>query len=110
VRTWPAIFVPPLVFLALLSLNYSLEPPACEHQSRLTMHVTAAIALLIVLGCVALARRAWRGIGGGFPSDEEGPEMRARFAAVLALMLSSLSALSVAGLWLVQILMPACIR
>jgi hypothetical protein len=109
-RIWPALFVPPLVFLTLLSLNYALEPPACEQQQRLPMHLTAAIALLIALGGIALALRAWRSVGGGFPSDGPGLEERARFVAVIALMLSSLSALAIAALWLVQLLMPACIR
>jgi hypothetical protein len=109
-RIWPALFVPPLVFLTLLSVNYSLEPPACEQQQRLPMHLSAAVALLIALGGIALALRAWRSVGGGFPSDEAGLEARTRFIAVIALMLSSLSALAIAALWLVQLLMPACIR
>jgi hypothetical protein len=109
-RIWPALFIPPLVFLTLLSLNYSLEPPACEQQQRLPMHVTAAVALLIALGGIALALRAWRSVGGGLPSDEAGFEARTRFVAVIAVMLSTLSALAITALWLVQLLMPACIR
>jgi hypothetical protein len=109
-RIWPALYVPPLVFLALQSLNYALEPLACENQQRLPMHLTAAVALLVALGGVALALRAWRSIGGGMPHDEPAPEERARFVALLALMLSTLSTLAIAMLWVVQILMPACIR
>ena len=107
---WPALFVPPLVFLTLLSLNYSLEPLACGQQQRVAMHLTAAVALLIALGGIALALRAWRSVGGGPPSDDAGLESRTRFVAVIALMLSSLSTLAIAALGLVQLLMPACIR
>jgi hypothetical protein len=110
VRTWPAIFVPPLVFLTLLCLNYALEPYACEQQQGLAMHLTAGVSLLIGLGGIALALRAWRSIGGGFPTDEPGPEQRTKFAAVIALMLSTLSTLAIAMLWVVQVLMPPCIR
>jgi hypothetical protein len=72
--------------------------------------VTAAVSLLIAFGGIALALRSWRSVGGGFPSDEPGLEARTRFVAVIALMLSTLSALSIAMLWVVQLLMPACIR
>ena len=109
-RIRPALYVPPLVFLALQSLNYALEPFACENQQRLPMHVSAAVALLVALGGIALALRAWRSVGGRLPQDDPGPEERARFVALIALMLSSLSALAIAMLWVVQILMPACIR
>jgi hypothetical protein len=110
VRTWPAIFVPPLVFLTLLSLNYALEPPACEQQSRLAMHVAAAVALLIALSCVGLAARAWRSVGLTFTTDDPGEETRTRFGAVIGLMLSVSSALSISMLWVVQLILPACVR
>jgi hypothetical protein len=109
-RIWPALFIPPLAFLTLLSLNYALEPAACGNQQRLPMHLTAGVALLVALGGIALALRAWRSVGGGLPGDEPGPEERARFAAVIGLVLSSLSTLAIVMLWVVQVLMPACIR
>lgn len=109
-RTWPALFIPPLVFLTLLSVNYALEPYACEQQQRLAMHLTAGASLLIGLGAIALALRAWRSVGGGFPTDESGPEHRTRFASVIALMLSTLSTLGIAMLWVVQVLIPPCVR
>lgn len=108
--TWPALFVPPLVFLTLLSLNYAMESPSCEYQMRWPMHVTAAIALAIALGGVALAWRGWQGVGGGLAGDSPDAEERRRFTAVMALMLSSLSSLAIVMLWVVQIIMPPCIR
>ncbi|HYC48895.1 MAG TPA: hypothetical protein VED01_25735 [Burkholderiales bacterium] len=109
-RIWPALFVPPLVFLTLLSLNYALEPPACENQTRLAMHLSAAASLAVAVGCIALAVRVWRSVGGGLPDDKAGHESRTRFLAAGATLLASLSTLSILMLWVVQMLIPPCVR
>ena len=74
------------------------------------MHLTSALALLIAVGGIAWAARAWRATGSRFPDDRGDPQTRGRFLAVIALMLSTMSTLSIAGLWLVQFLIPPCIR
>jgi hypothetical protein len=110
VRIWPALFVPPLVFLALLSVNYALEPPACENQTRLAMHLSAAVSLAIAIGCIVLAVRVWQSVGGGLPDDKGDHESRTRFLAAGATLLSSLSTLAIVMLWVVQMLIPPCVR
>ena len=109
-RVWPSLYFPPLAFLILQSLNYALEPWACENQQRLPMHVSAAVCLVIALACAALAWRGWETVGGSMPDEEATPEARTRFFAVVGLMVSALSALAILALWAVQLAVPPCVR
>jgi hypothetical protein len=110
VRIWPPIFVPPLLFLILQSLNYAIEPWACENQLRYPLHLTAAATLAIVLVCAALAWSEWVSAGVAPPDDRAGVESRTRFLAMLGLMLSVFSAVAVIALWLTQFIVPLCVR
>ena len=109
-RVWPTLYVPPLVFLILQSVNYALEPWACEHQQRLPMHLTSAVCLVVALACAAFAWRAWQAVGVLPPDEAPTPEARTRFFAAMGLMLSSLSALAILALWAVQLAVPPCVR
>jgi hypothetical protein len=103
------LFVPPLAFLTLLCVNYGLEPWACEYQIRWPLHLTSALALGVVLGAGVLA---WRGFTiapeGAHEPGSEGA--RLRFLSAMGTMMSGLSALAVAALWITILILPPCVR
>jgi hypothetical protein len=109
-RYWPAIFVPPLTFLTLLSTGYAIVPWACEHQTRAPLHWISAIALVIALAGMALAWHDWRSVGLKRPDDKGERASRLRLLCVVGLMLSGLSTLAVLSLWLTQFVIPPCVR
>ena len=109
-RLLSPLIVPPLIFLILQSVNYALEPWACEHQTRFPMHATAMVALAIALAGAALAWREWHARGRILPDDGAGTDSSARFLAVVGLMVSAFSALAIAALWMTQFVVPPCVR
>jgi hypothetical protein len=110
VRIWPGLLVPPLAFLTLLSVNYGLEPWACEFQIRWPLHLSSAVTLVLVAAAGVLALRDWRRAGLEAPNGGGAQAPRERFLSAMALMLSALSALSVLGLWTTILIMPPCVR
>jgi len=110
VRIWPALFIPQLAFLALLTINYGLEPWACEYQISWPLHLSAAIALVLVAAAGALAWRDWHGVGYRKPDDSTDAATRVRFLSVSGLMLSVLGVLGVLALWSTILILPPCVR
>jgi hypothetical protein len=109
VRTWPALFVPPLAFLTLLTVNYGLEPWACEYQVRWPLHASSLIALAVVCVCGRLAWRAWSSVRTE-RADAADRTAQVRFLSAAGLMLSALSALVVLALWTTILILPPCVR
>jgi hypothetical protein len=109
-RLWPAIFVLPLVFLALLTAAYALVPWACETQQHLPLHAISAVSLAVGLGGVFLAWRDWRAAGVEPPDDGGDKIVETRFLAVMGLMLSALVSLTIAALWFTHFMVPPCVR
>jgi hypothetical protein len=110
VRTWPPLFVPPLTFLALVTIAYAMVPWACETERRAPLHLAALLALAIAGGCTLLAWRNWRDTDVLPPTDEAEPPVPTRFLTVLGLMLSALMCVAIAALWLTQIALTPCLR
>ena len=110
VRIWSVLFVPPLVFLVMITAEYAMVPWACENQHRLPLHVVAAISLAIVLGFLGLAWRNWRATGVEPPDDSPEPQVRLRFFSVLGLMMTTIVAVATAALWLAQFVLSPCLR
>jgi hypothetical protein len=96
--SWPALLLAPLVVLGQLSLAYSLVTPSCAGQDRSALHAVAALSLLLVLAMTALAWRGWRYAAGE----------RARFVALVSVIVGALSALVCVALWLPIWLLSPC--
>jgi hypothetical protein len=107
--SWPALLLAPLVALTQLSIAYSLVTPACAHQNHGTLHVVAALSLLLVIIMTALAWREWRGHAGSTAgsgavpvssADGVGASQRPHFVALIGVLVGALSALVSIALWL----------
>jgi hypothetical protein len=110
VRIASPLFVPPIVFLALVAIAYAMVPWACETQRRVPLHLVSVVALAVVSGCVYLAWRNWRSLGAEPTYDEPHIIAWVRFLAGLGLVLSALLTVGTAMLWVVQFVLPPCVR
>jgi hypothetical protein len=59
--TWAGVLTGPLVWLALLEVNYVLAYVACETHSTWFLHAATGIAVLLVAAAGYGASRAWAG-------------------------------------------------
>ncbi len=64
---WAGLLTGPIVWLALLELNYLLAYVACETRSTWFMHVAVGIALLLVAGA---GYAAWSASYGDMLAEE----------------------------------------
>lgn len=81
VLLWIAVGLPPLVFLADLTIAYALAPPACRDGGATELLLGSALALALVAASGVLAWRIARGLA---PDAEPGRAFLARGAVVLA--------------------------
>ena len=104
------LFVPPVVFIALISIAYAMVPWACETQRRVPLHLVSLAAVSIAGGCVWLAWRNWRSLGTEPTYDEPEVTVWVRFLAALGLALSALVTVGTIVLWTTQFILPPCVR
>jgi hypothetical protein len=64
---WAGLLTGPVVWLALLEVNYVLAYVACETRSTWFMHLAVLVALLLVLGA---GYAAWAASYGNMMADE----------------------------------------
>lgn len=110
-RCWFTLFAAPGVALVAQSVLYSLVTPSCSTQARLQLHLTAgvALAIVVVLGAMAFGESSLRHAGpASADSDEAGAPTRSRFAADMAAAVAGLSALVILGMWFALCLLSPC--
>jgi len=101
-KHWIALVVAPTTALAAQSVMFSLVTPACSTQTRLQLHLVAAVGLLVVLvlGVFAFAESSLhRKEPGSFDSDETQGAAPRRFLANCASAVAGISALVILGMW-----------
>ena len=99
-KSWLAMVIAPTVALATQSTLYSMVTPSCSAQARVPLHLTAAIALavVVVLAVLALGESSLRqSPAASHDSDEAGA--RRRFLGDVATAVAALSALVIVGMW-----------
>ena len=109
--SWLALVAAPTVALATQSVLYSMVTPSCSAQVRVNLHVTAAIALLIViaLGVMAFSESSLHFHSPASPDNDEGlPLVRHRFLADMAAAVAGLSGLVVLGMWFAVWVLSPC--
>ena len=105
---WFGILGPPMLLLLNQQLNYMLVPWTCRHDAPWLLHVVSLvlIAAIVLTGLVAL--RLWRGAGGDWESQGEGPLPRSRFMAILGVTSSAFAALILFAQWLPILYITPC--
>jgi hypothetical protein len=103
-----AYFLPPVAALLQLEVAYLSVPHACRHGTAVQLHVESAVALLLALGGVWVAWRAWSAAGGGWDAEGADPAARTRFLAAIALLLGALFALVIVSMWLPILFLDPC--
>ena len=103
-RSWPALLVAPSVALGHLSVVYSLTTPSCATQQLVALHVLSALALLVAVGCTAMAATVWR--REGEPSTTGGE--RRLFVARIATGVGAIASLVIFALWIPPFLLSPC--
>jgi heme A synthase len=76
--------------------------PSCGAQTRLQIHLVAAVALVavLVLAVIAFGESSLRRPEpGAFDSDEGHPPVRKRFLADMAALVGALAALVILAMW-----------
>jgi hypothetical protein len=107
-KSWLALVLAPSIALGAQSLMYSLVTPACGSQTRLQLHLAAAVALavVLVLAVVAFGESSLRrGEPGSHDSDEAHP---GSFLATMGTAVAALSALVILGMWFALWVLTPC--
>jgi hypothetical protein len=110
-KSWLGLLVAPSVALATQSVLYSMVTPSCSAQTRLQLHLVAAVglAIVVVMAVVAFGESSLRrGEPASHDSDEAGPHARRRFLANAASAVAGLSALVILAMWFALWVLTPC--
>jgi hypothetical protein len=102
-KSWLALVLSPTIALATQSTLYSMVTPSCSAQMRLQLHLTAAVALAVVIVMAVLAY-AESSLRRGEPASH----VRRRFLADMASAVAALSALVILGMWFAMWVLTPC--
>jgi hypothetical protein len=110
-KSWLALVVSPTIALATQSTLYSMVTPSCSAQTRLQLHIAAAVALTVVVVMAVLAfseSSLRRDEPASHDSDEGHAHVRRRFLATMASAVAALSALVILGMWFALWVLTPC--
>lgn len=108
-KSWAALVVAPGVALATQGAMYSMVTPACSTQTRLQLHLIAAVALAVVVVLAVLAfseSSLRRPEPASMDSDEA--QGRHRFLANMAAAVGALAALVILAMWAATWVLAPC--
>ena len=108
-RQWWKVLVPPVVFLTELSVSYAYVPRACDAQRTQVLHWMLLAALAIVCVSAVLAWRDYVGLGRQLPHDYGTPQERARFLALLGVLITTLFAVAMVAQGVAQLSVSPCV-
>ena len=112
-KSWCALVFGPTIALATQSTLYAMVTPSCGAQMRVNIHLTAAVALLVVVALAAMAYGESSVIRREPASpDHDGAHepVPRRFFADVAAAVAALSALVILGMWFgVWVLSPCAL-
>lgn len=101
-KSWIALVFGPTIALATQSVLYSMVTPSCGAQMRLNIHLTAGVALLVVvvLAVLAYGESSVRRREPASP-DHDGAHapIPQRFFGDVAAAVAALSALVILAMW-----------
>jgi cytochrome c-type biogenesis protein CcmH/NrfG len=110
-KSWLGLVLAPSIALGAQSVLYAMVTPACGAQTRLGMHLAAAVALVLVIA-LALLAFGESSLRWGQPSSPDSDEAQApvprRFLADAATAVAGISALVILGMWFAVWVLSPC--
>ena len=107
-RIWLALLAAPSLALAAQAIMYALVTPSCSLQTRVAIHVVAAVSLALCVLFTLMARSAGAPVRFGADHDDgEAPTTR-HFLAIVAAAVGAISALVVVGMWIGAWVLSPC--
>jgi uncharacterized membrane protein len=109
IRSWAALVLAPSVALGAQGVMYAMVTPACSTQTRLQLHLVAAVALTVVVVLAVLAfseSSLRRQEPAAMDSDEA--HARHRFLATMAVAVGALAALVILAMWFTTWVLTPC--
>jgi hypothetical protein len=108
-KSWLALVLAPSVALGAQSVMYSMVTPSCSAQTRVELHLAAAVALVIVL-VLAVMSFSESSLRRGEPGSPDSDEARARrpFLADIATAVAALAGLVILAMWFATWVMSPC--
>ena len=109
IKSWAALVVGPTIALVTQSVMYSMVTPSCSAQTRLQLHLFAAVALavVVVLAVLAFGESSLRRPEPA-SMDSDAHHGRHRFLANMATAVGALSALVILGMWFTTWVLTPC--
>ncbi len=91
---WAGIIVAPFIWLTQFLINYALVPYVCHTRKFFALHLTSAIALLLITIALIFCYRDWQEAGRQTPGLNDGGRVgTARLTAFVGLATCTLSLL-----------------
>jgi hypothetical protein len=95
----------PLAALLNLSVSYALVPEMCERGTKVLLHASAALFVLVALAAAFIARR----VGSRFPELSADPLIeRTRWQSTAATILALASVLLIIGMEIPNLILRSC--
>jgi hypothetical protein len=110
-KSWLALVLAPSIALTAQSVLFSMVTPSCSSQTRLQLHLTAAVALAMVVALAIVSfgeSSVRRGEPASPDSDEARPPVPRRFLADVATAVAVLSALVIMAMWFTMWVLTPC--
>ena len=109
IRSWLALVVSPTVALATQGAMYAMVTPSCSSQSRLQLHLFAAVALavVVVLAVLAFSESSLRRPEPA-SMDDDAAHARHRFLCNMAAAVGALAALVILAMWFATWVLSPC--
>ena len=107
-KIWLALLFAPSLALATQAIMYALVTPSCSSQTRVAIHLVAAISLGLCILFTLMARAAAQPLHFGADHDDgEAPTTR-HFLAIVATAVGAISSLVVIGMWIGAWVLSPC--
>ena len=107
-KIWLALLVAPSLALACQSIMFSLVTPSCSMQTRVTIHLVAAVSLGLCVLFTLMARDAGAPIRFGADHDDGEPPSTRHFLAIVAAAVGTISSLVIIAMWIAAWVLSPC--
>ena len=105
---WHGFLITPLLSLIALQTKFTMVDWACGAGQHWTLHVVAAIFVLLTGVGGALAYQSWRALDAVRDLSGASDEQWISFMLVLGMLMSLLSTLLLLAMWLPDFLLGVC--